>query len=78
MTSLQVEGRGAGPGTLDVVVNGGRVTSHVHTAKKERFVASFIPHEVGKHRLDVKFNGEKVHGSPCFVDVSCACLLGIL
>lgn len=41
-------------------MNGGRVTSHVHTISKEQFKANFIPHDPGRHRVDVKFNGEKV------------------
>jgi len=51
------------------VVNGGRVTSHVHTISKEQFQANFIPHDPGRHRVDVKFNGEKVPNSPWFVEV---------
>ena len=27
---------------------------------QEKFAASFIPHTAGRHRLDIKFNGEKV------------------
>lgn len=51
------------------MVNGGRVTSHVHTISKEQFQANFIPHDPGRHRVDVKFNGEKVPNSPWFVEV---------
>jgi hypothetical protein len=50
-------------------VNGGRVTSHVHTVSNEKFQANFIPHDPGRHRVDVKFNGEKVPNSPWFVEV---------
>ncbi len=32
--SVSVEGEGAGFGNLEIVVNGGRVTSHVHTVSK--------------------------------------------
>ena len=65
-----VDGRGAGFGNLEMSVNGGRVTSHVSARdSRERFSASFIPHEPGRHRVDLKFNGEKVHNSPWFVEV---------
>ena len=50
-------------------MNGGRVTSHVHTISNEKFQANFIPHDPGRHRVDVKFNGEKVPNSPWFVEV---------
>ena len=33
------------------------------------YEASFIPHEEGRCRVDVKFNGEKVPHSPWFVEV---------
>mgnify|MGYP002822500529 CR=1 FL=1 len=43
-----------------------------HVAKSdsdEKFTANFIPHDAGRHRLDVKFNGDKVPGSPWFCEV---------
>jgi len=66
-----VSGKGAGYGKLEVIVNGGRVTSHVSSSEssKELYSASFIPHEAGRLRVDVKFNGEKVPHSPWFVEV---------
>ena len=64
-----VDGNGAGFGNLEIIVNGGRVTSHVSTVEpQKKFSANFIPHEAGRHRIDVKFNGEKI-GSPRFVEV---------
>ena len=45
------------------------MTSHVHTVSNEKFQANFIPHDPGRHRVDVKFNGEKVPNSPWFVEV---------
>ena len=67
-----VSGKGAGLGNLDVTVNGGRVSSHVSamSADSESYECSFIPHEEGRCRVDVKFNGEKVPHSPWFVEVS--------
>ena len=62
--------KGAGLGNLEVLVNGGRVSSHVSSmSAEETYEASFIPHEEGRCRLDVKFNGEKVPHSPWFVEV---------
>ena len=67
--SCLVDSNGAGFGNLEIIVNGGRVTSHVSTVEpQKKFSANFIPHEAGRHRVDVKFNGEKI-GSPRFVEV---------
>ena len=67
---IVVDGNGAGFGNLEIIVNGGKVTSHVSTVEpQKKFSANFIPHEAGRHRIDVKFNGEKI-GSPRFVEVS--------
>ena len=41
----------------------------MHTESSEKFTANFIPHDPGRHRVDVKFNGEKVPNSPWFVEV---------
>ena len=46
------------------------MSCHVGKADSdEKFAANFIPHDAGRHRLDVKFNGEKVPGSPRFCEV---------
>ena len=37
ITNNLVGGEGAGFGNLEIVVNGGRVTSHVHTISKEQY-----------------------------------------
>ena len=66
---LLVDTTGAGFGNLEIIVNGGRVSSHVSTVEpQKKMSANFIPHEAGRHRIDVKFNGEKI-GSPRFVEV---------
>ena len=70
-----MSGKGAGLGNLDVSVNGGRVSSHVSAMSaanesESSYECSFIPHEEGRCRVDVKFNGEKVPHSPWFVEVS--------
>ena len=65
-----VEGNGAGFGNLEIVVNGGRASCHVsRIEQQEKFSANFIPHEAGRHRLDVTFNGDKVPHSPWFCEV---------
>ena len=67
---IVVDGNGAGFGNLEIIVNGGKVTSHVSTVEpQKKFSSNFIPHEAGRHRIDVKFNGEKI-GSPRFVEAS--------
>ena len=65
-----MEGNGAGFGNLEIVVNGGRASCHVsRIEQQEKFSANFIPHEAGRHRLDVTFNGDKVPHSPWFCEV---------
>ena len=55
---------------MEIIVNGGRVSCHVAKSDSdEKFTANFIPHDAGRHRLDVKFNGDKVPGSPWFCEV---------
>ncbi|QQP40276.1 Uncharacterized protein FKW44_014265, partial [Caligus rogercresseyi] len=58
----------AGYGNLEIVVNGGRVTSHVSKKSNSKYTASFIPHDVGRHRLDITFNGEKIPHHTWFVE----------
>ncbi len=41
----------------------------IRQSKFSTFQANFIPHDPGRHRVDVKFNGEKVPNSPWFVEV---------
>ena len=70
MFLVLVDGTGAGLGKPVVQVNGGKVSCHVSKTSSEKFMANFIPHAEGRHRIDVKFNGEKVSQSPFFVEVS--------
>jgi hypothetical protein len=70
---FSVDTAGAGPGKPEVTVNGGKVSCHVATSSStstQKFVANFIPSQETRHRIDVKFNGEKVQQSPIFVEVS--------
>ena len=57
-----VDGSHAGSGNLEILVNGGHVTSHVRNLGQQRFVASFVPHSSILHTIDMTFNGEKVPG----------------
>ncbi|XP_059081072.1 uncharacterized protein LOC131878933 [Tigriopus californicus] len=67
---FEAEAQRAGFGKMEAIVNHGRVSSHVSSLSKDRkFAASFIPHDIGRHRIDVKFNGEKVPNSPWFIEV---------
>jgi len=54
----------AGSGNLEILVNSGRVTSEVKNLGNHHFLASFIPHSVSFHTIEMKFNGEHVSGSP--------------
>lgn len=57
-----VDGSRAGSGNLEILVNGGRVTSSVRALGTQRFVASFTPHEIGRHSVQITFNDETVPG----------------
>ncbi len=67
---ILVEGKGAGQGKPSVIINGGKVASHVSSSGQEQFIANFIPHHEGRFRIDIKFNGEKVQQSPLFIEVT--------
>lgn len=58
-----VDGSRAGSGNLEILVNGGRVTSSVRALGSQRFVASFTPHETGRHTVQITFNDETVPGN---------------
>lgn len=59
---FSVDGSRAGSGNLEILVNGGRVTSSVRALGGQRFVASFTPHETGIHTVQITFNNETVPG----------------
>lgn len=59
---ISVDGSGAGSGNLEILVNGGHVTSFVRNLGSQRFLASFVPHEALSHTVEMKFNGESVPG----------------
>ncbi|XP_050306612.1 filamin-A isoform X2 [Anthonomus grandis grandis] len=66
---FELDGSGAGSGDLEILVEGGRVTSSVRSLGNQRFRAAFTPHQAIPHRVDIKFNGDTVPGSPWHVDV---------
>lgn len=60
--TLLVDGSGAGSGDLEILVEGGRVTSSVRSLGGQRFKAAFTPHQAVPHRVDIRFNGDTVPG----------------
>ncbi|XP_055852874.1 filamin-A isoform X2 [Episyrphus balteatus] len=66
---FEIDGSKAGSGNLEILVNGGRVTSSVRSLGGQRFIASFTPHEPGTHTVQITFNGETVPGSPWHVEI---------
>lgn len=62
LSSLLVDGSTAGSGNLEILVNGGHVTSYVRNLGQQRFLASFVPHSAIRHMVEMRFNGEKVPG----------------
>lgn len=65
-----VDGSRAGSGNLEILVNGGHVTSFVRTLSSQRFLASFVPHEAVTHLVEMTFNGESVPGRSDFSSVA--------
>ncbi|KAJ8683635.1 hypothetical protein QAD02_019427 [Eretmocerus hayati] len=66
---FEIDGSKAGSGNLEILVNGGHVTSFVRTLGSQRFLASFVPHEAVTHLVEMTFNGEPVPGSPWKVGI---------
>uniref|UniRef100_A0A8D8PWX3 Filamin-C n=1 Tax=Cacopsylla melanoneura TaxID=428564 RepID=A0A8D8PWX3_9HEMI len=67
---FEIDGSEAGSGNLEILVNGGHVTSFVRNLGNQRFLASFVPHEARVHLIDMKFNGESCPGSPWSVSAA--------
>ena len=59
---IAVDGSTAGSGNLEILVNGGHVTSYVRELGNQCFLASFVPHQATVHTIDMRFNGEIVTG----------------
>lgn len=62
MMYFPVDGSRAGSGNLEILVNGGRVTSAVRALGGQRFLASFTPHRTATHTIQITFNDETVPG----------------
>lgn len=69
---FEIDGSEAGSGNLEILVNGGHVTSEVKCLGNHRFLASFVPHAATAHVVEMKFNDDPVPGSPwtCLVSDS--------
>ncbi|XP_072764908.1 filamin-C isoform X4 [Anoplolepis gracilipes] len=65
-----VETSQAGPGNLEVTVNGGRVPTSAQAQGPQTYAISFTPREPIVHTVDLRFNGEDVPGSPFSCQVS--------
>lgn len=65
-----VETSQAGPGNLEVTVNGGRVGTTAQTQGPHTYAISFTPRQATPHTVDLKFNGNNVPGSPFTCSVS--------
>ncbi|KAK0093329.1 hypothetical protein PV326_013803, partial [Microctonus aethiopoides] len=65
-----VETSQAGPGNLEVTVNGGRVPTSAQAQGPHTYAISFTPRESVIHTVDLRFNGEDVPGSPFSCQVS--------
>lgn len=59
---LTVETSQAGPGNLEVTVNGGRVPTSAQAQGPHTYAISFTPREAIAHTVDLRFNGEDVPG----------------
>lgn len=71
MTFL-VETSQAGPGNLEVTVNGGRVPTSAQAQGQHTYAISFTPREAQNHTVELRFNGQDVPGSPFTCKVSAA------
>lgn len=67
-----VETSQAGPGNLEVTVNGGRVPTSAQAQGQHTYAISFTPREPQNHTVELRFNGQDVPGSPFICKVSAA------
>lgn len=68
--SKPVETSQAGPGNLEVTVNGGRVPTSAQAQGQHTYAISFTPREAQNHTVELRFNGQDVPGSPFTCKVS--------
>lgn len=62
----------AGPGNLEVTVNGGRVPTSAQAQGQHTYAISFTPREAQNHTVELRFNGQNVPGSPFNCKISAA------
>lgn len=67
-----VETSQAGPGNLEVTVNGGRVPTSAQAQGQHTYAISFTPKDAQNHTVELRFNGENVPGSPFTCKISAA------
>lgn len=67
-----VETSQAGPGNLEVTVNGGRVPTSAQAQGQHTYAISFTPRDAQNHTVELRFNGQDVPGSPFTCKVSSA------
>lgn len=67
-----VETSQAGPGNLEVTVNGGRVPTSAQAQGQHTYAISFTPRDAQHHTVELRFNGQDVPGSPFTCKVSAA------
>ncbi|XP_026764452.2 filamin-A [Galleria mellonella] len=65
-----VETMAAGPGNLEVTVNGGRVPTGAAAQGAHTYAISFTPKDPRPHTVELRFNGDHVPGSPFICHVS--------
>jgi filamin len=53
----------AGIGQLEIIIQEGRIPCTAWPIGTVQFDASFMPHESGRHLIDIKFNGLPVPGT---------------
>ncbi len=73
LRSVPVETSQAGPGNLEVTVNGGRVPTTAQGQGPHTYAISFTPRQAVAHTVDLRFNGKDVPGTvqdPAFVQES--------
>lgn len=67
-----VETSQAGPGNLEVTVNGGRVPTSAQAQGQHTYAISFTPRDAQNHTVELRFNGQDVPGSPFICKVLAA------
>ncbi|KAG6458999.1 hypothetical protein O3G_MSEX011155 [Manduca sexta] len=68
--NVEVETMAAGPGNLEVTVNGGRVPTAAAAQGAHTYAISFTPRDPRPHTVELRFNGDHVPGSPFVCHVS--------